>query len=216
MCRLWARVIGCCLAAVACVFLANCDGGGSDGGGGDVDVGSNDVNVVVCLGDSITEGRCVPAGLPYPSRLEVLSGKNAINQGICGEKSAGGADRVGGVLNRYSPGFLVILYGANDAIFDHSVGSVIGDIRSMIQAAKGNQTVPLVCTLLPMYDGHAFAAGNARAYSEAIRGLAKEEGARLVDLEREFGDDRSLIQADGLHPSDSGNQLIALAVNDAL
>jgi lysophospholipase L1-like esterase len=210
------RRIATSLALIAGLLAASCDSGGGGDGNDDVDVGSNDINTVVCMGDSITQGRCVPAGSPYPSRLASLSGKNVINQGVCGDKSDGGASRVGGVLNRYSPGYLVILYGANDAIFDRSLDSVVGNIRRMIQAAKGNQTVPIVCTLLPMYDVHAFAAGNARAYSAAIRGLAKEEGARLVDLEKEFGGDRALLQADGLHPSDAGTQVIALAVNDAI
>lgn len=207
------------IARLSCVlvlgsFLAACE---DDGGGSSTpDVGDNDINTVVCLGDSITEGECVPAGPPYPSRLAGLSGKNVINQGSCGEKSGSGASRAGGVLDRYSPGYMCILYGANDAIFDRPTEDVVNNIRAIVQACKANQTVPIVGTLLPMYDGHAFAAGSARDISAGIRTMAKEEGARLVDLEAEFGDDRSLLQADGLHPSDAGNQLIALAFNDAI
>jgi lysophospholipase L1-like esterase len=208
------------LARLSCVvlsaaYLSACE---DDGGGGSStpEVGDNDINTVVCQGDSITDGGCVPAGPSYPSRLAGMSGKNVINQGSCGEKSDSGAARINGILNKYSPGYICILYGANDAIFDRPTGDVVNNIRSMVQAAKANQTVPVVATLLPMYDGHAFAAGNARDISAGIRAMAKEEGARLVDLEREFGDDRTLLQPDGLHPSDSGTELIALAFNDAI
>ena len=203
------------VALSSMALLAACE---ADGGGGSStpDVGSNDINTVVCLGDSITEGECVPAGAPYPARLGGLSGKSVVNQGSCGEKSGSGAARADGVLDKYKPGYICILYGANDAIFDRPTADVVANIRSIVQSAKANQTVPLVATLLPMYDGHAFANGNAKDISAGIRQMASEEGARLVDLEAEFGDDRSLLQEDGLHPSDSGTQLIALAFNDKI
>ena len=46
--------------------------------------------------------------------------------------------------------------------------------------------------------------------------MAEEEGVRLVDLEKEFGSDQSLLQSDGLHPSDSGTQLIATLFAEAI
>jgi lysophospholipase L1-like esterase len=198
------------------VFLSACESDGGSGGNSTPDVGDNDINTVVCLGDSITDGECVPAGAPYPARLGGLAGKTAINQGSCGEKSGSGAARAGGVMDKYKPGYICILYGANDAIFDLPTADVVANVRSIVQAAKARKTVPLVATLLPMYDGHGFANGNAKDISAGIRQMASEEGARLVDLEAEFGDDRSLLQDDGLHPSDAGNQVIALAFNDEI
>lgn len=53
-------------------------------------------------------------------------------------------------------------------------------------------------------------------YSDAIRQLAKDEGIKLADLNKEFGTDRSLLQPDGLHPSDAGNQLMAMVFNDKI
>ena len=182
----------------------------------DFDYGDNDVGTVLCLGDSITEGECAAAGAPYPSRLAGLSGKRTINQGACGEKSDGGASRAGSLLNRFSPGTICVLYGANDALFGYSTDFVIGNLRSIIGQAKANKTRVLLATCLPTYDSHAFADGQIKKYNDAIRNLAKEEGVTLVDLGKEFGSDRSLMQADGLHPSDSGTQLMALAFNDEL
>ena len=49
-----------------------------------------------------------------------------------------------------------------------------------------------------------------------VQGHFEEEGAKLVDLQEEFGTDRSLIQEDGLHPSDSGTQIIAASFNDKI
>lgn len=121
---------------------------------------------------------------PIPRAWRGWTGKNVINQGSCGEKSSGGADRVNTILDRYNPGYLCILYGANDAIFNLSVDTVINNLRYMIQDAKNNKTVPIVATLTPVYDGHAFASGNVQLYSDAIRQLAKDEGIKLADLNR--------------------------------
>ena len=205
------------MAAAAALGLAGCDfGGGGGGGGSSWDFGSNDTAVVVCIGDSITEGTCAPAGAPYPSRLGAMSGKSVANEGVCGALSDDGVGRVGGLLKSYKPGYLCIFYGANDATRGHSVSDVIANLRSMVQSAKSNKTLPLIATLLPMYDSHGLFDGNAEDISNAIRTMAKEEGARLVDLRAEFGSDRTLIQEDGLHPSDTGTQIIAAAFNDKI
>lgn len=196
----------------------SCDGGGGGGddGGGTPNVGDNDANTVVCIGDSITEGTCVPAGAPYPSRLAGLSGKNVINVGICSESSSATASRTPGVLDRYKPGYLCVLIGANDATAGMSPAHVGENIRTIIREAKARKIVPLIATLTPTTGDHVFSNDECTAISAYIRGVVKEEKARLVDLEAEFGTDASLLQEDGLHPSSSGTQLIALSFNDKL
>lgn len=202
-------------AACAAAFLCSCDGGGG-GGGGSVDVGDNDKNTVVCIGDSITQGQCVPAGAPYPSRLAGLSGKNVINSGVCGERSFQTAGRAPGVLAKTKPGYMCLMIGANDASFMDDSNAVGEDIRGIIQAAKAQKTVPLVATVTPTYGSHGYSNDQVNRINEAIRRVVKEEGATLVDINKEFGNDPSLIQDDGLHPSDSGTQLIALSFNDKI
>ena len=204
------------LAAVG-LFSSGCfDSGGGGGDSSNQDFGDNDPARVVALGDSITQGVCVPAGAPYPSRLAELSGKSVVNQGSCGERSAGGASRIGGVLNRFKPGYVVLLYGANDAIFALSGEQLVNNLRNMCNAAIANKTVPVLVTCMPMYDSHAFANGRALSYNPLIRDLGKELGVKVVDLEKEYGNNRDFLQRDGLHPSDSGTQVIALAVNDRI
>lgn len=191
-------------------------GGDGDGGGSSQDIGDNDPNRVVALGDSITEGICRPDGTPYPARLAGLSGKNVINQGRCDERSVGGVGRIGGVLNQYKPGTIVILYGTNDALDGRSTDAVINNLRAMCNAAIANKTIPLLGTCLPIYGGRSAANSRVQAYNEAIRSLARELGIRVVDFNKEFGGERSLIQPDGVHPSDAGLQVMAFAVNDRL
>ena len=199
-------------------LLSACDSGGGGGGDGykNFDFGDNDRNKVVAIGDSITSGNvCEDEGENYPSRVAGITGLTVINAGNSGESSGSTAGRTGGALSRHKPGFLLILTGHNDAIFDRDYDSVIGNIRSIVQQAKGNKTIPILATLVPIGAPRVFATGPASDYSAGIRLLAKEEGVKLVDLEREFGSSGDL-QCDGLHPNDRGSAIIANAFADRL
>jgi lysophospholipase L1-like esterase len=196
--------------------LAGC-GGGEDvtSAGSGADFGNNNSNVVVALGDSITAG-VDGGGAPWPGRLAALSGMRVINAGIGGQESGAGLARVGGTLAAYKPGYIIINFGANDAIMQRDTDQAIANIRAMVQAAKANKTVPIVSTLLPMVKGHLIYNSAAERISAGIRDVASSEGVTLVDLNGEFGDPESQLIGDGLHPSDAGNQLIALAFNEVL
>jgi len=202
----------------ASLLLTSCfdSGGGGGGGGGGGDFGDNDKNVVVCMGDSITEGGNGEAGPPYPSILAGMSGKTTINEGRGGERAGSGAGRIAGVLARNSPGYVVIFYGANDAIFGLSSDQLVNAIASMVNEARANKTVPIVCTVLPTYDSRAFANDKTAEYSVRIRELAKEMKFKVADVRREFEGERGLLLSDGLHPNDAGIAVIAASVNDRL
>lgn len=206
-------------AVTAALWFASCDGGGGGGsdGGGSSDVGSNDVNKVLCLGDSITHGGCAPAGAPYPSRLAGLTGKGVINAGVCGERSAATRSRAATLFDRHKPGYLCLLIGANDASFGYSPITVGENIRAIIQEAKIRKIIPIVATLTPTVGPHFYSNDDAFNISAQIRVVAKEEGAKLVDLQKEFGSGAAaLLQEDGLHPNDAGNQVVAAAFNDKI
>jgi lysophospholipase L1-like esterase len=210
----WRNAVFGITALLLAGYLTACDDSGG-GGGGLGDVGSNDANVYAAIGDSITEGGN-GGGDPYPPRLSAMTGKTVLNYGSGGESSGTAVGQVGSILPSVKPGALLILLGAIDVIEGDSTESTIANLRSIIQQAKANQTVPIIATLLPMRDGHELWAGEARKTSAQIRSLASSEGARLVDLEAEFGTGEGLLLEDGLHPNEVGNQLIADAFAGAL
>ncbi len=212
--HLW-RVVSNLVVVVFLVgVFASCDNGG--GGGGKPDVGDNDANVVLCVGDSITQGRCAPAGAPYPSRLASLSGKKVINSGVCGAIVSEIKSRAFDQLAKQKPGYLCLMIGANDASRGTHVEDYTADLRSIVQRARAQKTVVLLATITPTDRGHEYSNHGVDILNTAVRQVAKEEGAKLVDINKEFGDDPSLLQSDGLHPSDAGTQLIALAFNDKI
>ena len=198
------------------VFALGCSGGdGSNQAPVLADFGGNDPNVVVAFGDSITEG-VDGGGAPYPGRLAALSGRRVINAGAGGQESGAGLSRLGSTLAAYKPGYICILFGANDVIMGLDQNVTIGNLLAMIQKAKANKTVPILATLTPMIGEHAGWNSEVNRLNDALRNLASAEGVTLVDLNAEFVDAAALMIGDGLHPNDQGNQIIALAFNDTL
>lgn len=179
------------------------------------DVGNNDPNVIVALGDSITAGRNC-GGTPYPEQLALLCGKTVINAGIGGERTAGGLNRISGVLATNKPGFILILYGSNDAIMRRDSNTAASNILAMVQLAKANKTVPIVATLPPMIGPHRIYNQGAARISAGIRAMALRENVQVVDLRTKFSHTTRLLMPDGLHPNDLGGQVIAQAFRNGL
>lgn len=141
--------------------------------------GGNNPNVVVCLGDSITDSG-------YPTYLAGMIGMTTHEEGIRGERSAGGVSRVGKVLSQYKPAHICILYGANDVRKGLPASTVTGNLEKMVNAARANGTIPVLATLTPMGGSYSEFIPEVQKTSAAIRDLAARLGVRLADLERAF------------------------------
>lgn len=203
------------LLGAAVAFWAGCEDSGGDKKLGDGhDFGNNDPNLVYCIGDSITAGNAVAGLTPYPGLLGPMIGKNVVNAGAGGAMSSHGADIAPGILGGRKPGFLIIFYGAVDAIFDRSIDSTIGNLRSIVQAAKANKTIPIVATCLPQIREHQAFNGTINQLNPRIAQMADEEGAVLADLHSGFSPPESYLVDDGLHPNQAGEQLIATLFAD--
>lgn len=187
--------------------MVGCNDSGDDGPDTS-DIGDNDLNTVVCLGDSITFGTGIPSSQSYPSQLAGLTGKRVINAGVPGETSGSGAGRAQGLLNRHSPAFMIVLYGANDIIKGMSRAAIAENLRRIVQACKANQTIPILATITPMFGPHAVFNPSVDAANEPIRAMAKEEGVDIVDLNAAM-QDPGLFNRDGLHPNAAGAALMA-------
>lgn len=211
------RLIGvACLSTMLLWGGVGCEsGGGSKHDKSRIDFGDNDPYLYVAIGDSIT-GDINNGVVPYPPRLAAMLQQTVINEGRGGETSGGGASRVKSVLSRHKPGYLLILYGANDLLHGRDKEDTINNLRYIIRAAKDNKTVPVISTLTPMTGSYHLWDTSEQRLSNAIRNLAHEEGAWLVDAAAEFDHDRSYMSFDGLHPNDAGCQLLALAFYDEI
>lgn len=175
--------------------------------------GTNDLNVVVAFGDSLTRGsEC--ACDPYPRRLAALVGKTVLNTGVSASRAIDNVSRTQEAIDKYHPAFMLILYGINDLIASAEVDSVLAALDQMLTICETNQVVPALATYPRPVGDHLGFAERTLFLNEGIRQLAKTRGLFCVDLEREFDADPALYEADGLHPNDAGTQLMALAFAD--
>ncbi len=190
-------------------LLVGCEGDSEGRPGSSHDFGSNDRGVLVALGDSITAGVGIGQAAAYPAQLGSRIGKTVINRGSPGQTSAGGLSRVNGVLAADRPGFLLILYGSNDIIQGASLTATKESLRGIIQAAKANNTIPIIGTVPNGFASYAFMQSGVEALNSMIGSLALEEGVPVAAVAGAIGSDEGLLQADGLHPTVAGAGKIA-------
>lgn len=169
--------------------------------------GDNDPNLYVALGDSITEGSALSE--TYPEKLSSMLESTVINEGSSGERSGSGAERVDEVLEKYKPGHLLVLYGANDIIFGFDADHIINNLRTIVRAAKANKTKVVLATITPASDYHSYMTGYIALVNPEIRKLAAEENVALADLDEAFAGNTSYLSSDGLHLSNAGAELMA-------
>ncbi|KUP09214.1 hypothetical protein Q75_00865 [Bacillus coahuilensis p1.1.43] len=177
---------------------------------------------VILMGDSIT------AENTFVEKLDEKIPRGAvkwINEGIPGENTNGGAERITDVVKI---GFdaIVILFGANDAAIHKTVELAVYErnIRRMIEEMT-NSSNCLVVLLppLPVDEEQQHARRNATLarYGGVVRRLSAEYGATFVPLFDLWMTDpvslrRRLYVDDGLHLSELGYERLASDVGSTL
>ncbi len=191
---LWLAALGIVMSS-----LLGCSSGGGSASGGSG--GASSASKVLVIGDSIGTG--FGLAVPYPDRIQQSTGVTLINDSADGRVTAEGAARVVSLISLHKPTHLIVLLGTNDA----RVGSVSGALRNlqyMIEVANSSGVTAVVGTLPPYL---TTAALNLRSeqISNGIRALS---GARIAEVRNSLGDGSTTI-ADGVHPNDLGQQIIA-------
>ena len=164
-------------------------------------------DVIVCFGDSITEGYLAT---PYPTNLQNMygssSGMQVINAGKGGENTYSGVSRLGGVLTAYSPNYVVIMEGANDVMSGISSATTVFNLNNMLEQTLAAGAVPILSTITPNISNSGYQPEN---YNPGIINLAQGGNTSLVDSYANVVSDWSNLNVDGIHPNESGSVQIA-------
>ncbi|HWF59846.1 MAG TPA: arylesterase [Nitrospira sp.] len=165
---------------------------------------------IVAFGDSLTAGLGVHADESYPAqlqrRLDSLGYRyRVINAGVSGDTTAGGLRRVPWILNN-KPELVILELGANDGLRGLSVDQAKSNLRQIIrQLQEAGTTVVLAGMKLPPNYGQDYTASFEAMYQM----LAKEYQLALIPFFLEgVGGSSALNQADGIHPTKEGYQVI--------
>jgi acyl-CoA thioesterase-1 len=176
------------------------------------------VVTVAFLGDSLTAGFGLDPEQAFPHLVQqalVAEGfaVQVVNAGISGDTTAGGLARTDWLLKR-KPDVLVIGLGGNDGLRGMPLAGTEKNLRGIL--AKGRAAgarMLLVGMMIPPNYGPEYTAGFAGIYPK----LAEEFGIPLLPFLLEgVAGKRELNQADGIHPTAAGHEILARTVLEAL
>jgi len=198
----------------------------------------------VAFGDSMTWGEVPSEGVQgririlkqdltvaYPTVLQsllrsrYLAQAGAIqvtNAGKQGEHSDEGLSRLPSVIDGGLYRVVLLMEGVND-FPDYQFA--LANMRNMIEYAKRRTEIIFVATVppenaIPQNLCYARLGNNQDSvapYNAGLRSLAAAEGVTLVDVNADFnGDNTTLIDCDGLHPTAAGYKVIATSFFNAI
>lgn len=174
--------------------------------------------LVVCLGDSLTEGYGLSPEQAYPARLERALRERGrpvrvVNAGISGSTSASAVSRLRWQL-RSRPDIVVIALGANDGLRGVDLDSTRSHLSEAIALAKESGARVLLAGMkLPPNYGPEY----TRAFEEMFPELARRHRVALLPFLLEgVAAQPELNLPDGIHPNARGSEIVAENVLAAL
>ena len=168
---------------------------------------------LLVLGDSIAAGYGLDQDEAYPAILQQKIDRvhlpyRVVNAGVSGETSAGALRRMDWLL-RQKIDVLLLETGANDALRGQDPDSTRANIDAILTRAAAQSPPPRLVVLgmkAPPNFGGVYGSRFDAIYPE----MARKHGAVLVPfvLEGVAGIAR-LNQADGIHPTEEGQRMMA-------
>jgi len=167
--------------------------------------------VVVALGDSLTAGLGVAADEAFPARLQARLRAEGydyrvVNAGVSGDTTAGGLRRVDWAL-RAHPDVVIVALGANDGLRGQSPPAIRANLEEIVARlqAAGVRVLLVGMRLPPNYG-----AEYTKEFEAVFPAVARRAKITLMPflLDGVAADPR-LNQADGIHPTAAGQQMIA-------
>ena len=167
--------------------------------------------VVVALGDSLTAGLGVAADEAFPARLQARLRAEGydyrvVNAGVSGDTTAGGLRRVDWALHAH-PDVVIVALGANDGLRGQSPQAIRANLEEIVARlqAAGVRVLLVGMRLPPNYG-----AEYTKEFEAVFPAVARRAKITLMPflLDGVAADPR-LNQADGIHPTAAGQQMIA-------
>lgn len=167
--------------------------------------------LIVCFGDSLTAGYGADEGQSYPDFLQKFLDRDGfhyrvVNEGVSGNTTKDGVDRLPGILAMH-PAVVVVEFGGNDGLRGFKVPVTRANLETMISALKkaGSKVVVAGITLPPSYG-----ADYVNDFTQTFPMMGRKYDVPVLPfvLQNVYGVD-GMMQADGIHATDRGNQIVA-------
>ena len=165
-------------------------------------------DVVLAFGDSITYGTGAGPQESYPAVLAQLINRRVVGEGVPGEVTANGLQRLPEVLDEVKPKILLLCLGGNDMLRKVESVATESNLRTMVRMAR-DRGVAVVLIAVPK---PALFGGNASFY----QAIAKEDDLHLEsEILKDILYDNE-FKADPIHPNAKGYRRLAEAIAELL
>ncbi len=171
---------------------------------------------VLILGDSLSAAHNMPLDKGWPQLFSdniraSFPQTSVVNASISGETTFGGLQRLPQLLADHRPTHLIIELGGNDGLRGLGFRQSTDNLRQMVKLAAAEKIeVLLIGVRMPPNLGAAY---NAR-FQQVFETIASEFAIEYLPrfLEGVAASDPALMQADGIHPTEKAQPLLAQKV----
>lgn len=181
---------------------------------------SEENGVILFFGNSLTAGMGLDPEDAFPAliqeKIDSLGlGYEVVNAGLSGETTAAGRNRINWVLNKDVDIFVLEL-GANDGLRGIPLDETKKNLQAIIDTVRTkNPETKIILTgmQIPPNMGEEYASGFKNIFPE----LAQQNDVYLIPfLLENVGGISELNQADGIHPTAEGQEILAKNVWEVL
>ncbi len=166
---------------------------------------------LLVVGDSLSAGYGIAAEQGWVNLLQLRldqRGPNyrVINASITGDTTRGGLARLPRALQTHNPHIVIIELGGNDGLRGLHYDEMRANLQQMVALSReAGALVLLLGMRMPPNYGPEF----TRRYHEVFHQVAAAEQVVLVPFFLELvAEDKSLMQADGVHPNAAAQPLL--------
>tara|TARA_B100001057_G_scaffold118528_1_gene117174 strand:+ start:99 stop:725 length:627 start_codon:yes stop_codon:yes gene_type:complete len=174
---------------------------------------------LLILGDSISAGYGIKETENWVNLLEAsLKRSNfdieIINSSVSGDTTLGGLFRIKNDLSEYSPDYVLVELGGNDALRGYPINKIKSNLLKIIDASFAAKANPVIMQIrIPPNYGKNYVVAFESIYSQ----IAEEKNIPMLTfLLEKVALDKSLMQLDGIHPNQKAQQIIANQVEKEL
>jgi acyl-CoA thioesterase I len=166
---------------------------------------------ILVFGDSVSAGYGIRVEQGWVSLLarkisQLGYGFRVVNASVSGETTAGGLARLPHALDLQKPKILVLELGGNDGLRSLPLASTQENLDQMITLARSHgAAVLLVGMRMPPNYGERYTTGFQKMYVDLA---AKYRLALVPFLLEKTALNPTLMQADGIHPTEAGQPLL--------
>jgi acyl-CoA thioesterase-1 len=197
------KTINLLALAVLALLLSACNSQNSE------QANQQPLSKIAVIGDSIGNGYNLAT--PWPTLIKEKLKITMFNTSISGKQTGWGLEIIDDMLDTHQPSHLLISLGTNDSARGPFDGAAIANLQAMVDIANAKGVAVIVGTVIPNHQSKQ-ADQHAQQINQGIMQLSK---ASIVDVRAKMGDAKGLL-ADGVHPNQQGQQVIANAFLEQL